>query len=754
MTLHYTRSRSEIVSFLLTVFRRMRAGAQAAARGIRSSRYAKLRRRSAVGLLICTLMMVAIVVVGFQHIYLDRTDLPDLEAFVHCEFPGIGHVYDINGQPLMEMATEYRWVSKYEDIPPVVRDAILAAEDKNFFSHSGVDYSRIPHVLGRLRIRSLLGRFTKLGPRDAVNSSSIFPQGGSTITQQLVRGYFLQAMTARENSNRLRPSGFLARSLSYLIGARSVNMVVRKVEEIRLALWLEKEMRERFGSKRRAKEEILARYVSLVYMGNGQYGLARAADYYFGRSLATFTADDADKAALLAGAIKSARYYAPNASESDRVIERRNQVLELMAANGSIPPDSLSGAKQRPIEAAVKHKDRLLQSSTIVENVLEEIKASHADLSVKDLLQGRIQVYSTADARVQQVVTLALEHGLLLYEKRHPSAKGLIQGSVVVLRNRDASILAEAGGRQFYKDRSASYSDFNRVTSSLRQPGSAMKPIVYLAAFRSGALNLDSVVPDQPISVPNGVNQEVKWISNYDGQFKGMIPARIALAESRNAAAIWVAGQIGISSVLQTSRSLGIQTPLQPYLTTALGASEVNLMELANAYRTMASGLNAQPYVIRRIVRDRGEVMADSEHASSPVHVNDVALLLIQEGMRGVVRIPTGTAHALDSSSFPIAVMGKTGTTNEFRDALFVGSTYGRAGITIAVRIGFDDNHSLGAKETGGRVALPVFREIALRIYAEKLVGPVPQFPAEMEQSINDYLAGGLVKTIAQVVGQ
>ena len=288
-------------------------------------------------------------------------------------------------------------------------------------------------------------------------------------------------MTARENSNQLRHSGLWARALSYLIGARSVNMVVRKVEEIRLALWLEKEMRERFDSKRRAKEEILARYVSLVYMGNGQYGLARAADYYFGRRLATFTADDADKAALLAGAIKSARYYAPNGSEIERVLQRRNQVLGLMAANGSFPPEGMSGARQRPIEVVAKHKDRMLQSSAIVENVLEELKTRHADLSVKDLLQGRIQVYSTADARVQQIVTLALEHGLSLYEKRHPIAEGLIQGSVIVLRKHDANILAEAGGRQIYKDRSASYSDFNRVTKSLRQPGSTMKPIVYLA---------------------------------------------------------------------------------------------------------------------------------------------------------------------------------------------------------------------------------------------------------------------------------
>jgi len=248
------------------------------------------------------------------------------------------------------------------------------------------------------------------------------------------------------------------------------------------------------------------------------------------------------------------------------------------------------------------------------------------------------------------------------------------------------------------------------------------------------------MVPDEPISVPDGEKQTTKWISNYDGQFKGMIPLREALAESRNAVAIWITEQIGIASILQTARSLGVRTPLQPYATTALGASEVNLLELANAYRTMASGIFARPYVIRKIVRDSGEVAADNEHGGPPVSVNDTALSLIQEGLRGLVRMPTGTAHALDSSGFPIPVMGKTGTTNDFRDALFVGSTYGPQGITIAVRIGFDDNRSLGPKETGARVALPVFKEITLRVYQKKLAGPVPEFPAHMEQSINHYL--------------
>jgi membrane carboxypeptidase/penicillin-binding protein len=185
----------------------------------------------------------------------------------------------------------------------------------------------------------------------------------------------------------------------------------------------------------------------------------------------------------------------------------------------------------------------------------------------------------------------------------------------------------------------------------------------------------------------------------------------------------------------------------------ALGASEMNLLELANAYRTMASGIFAEPYVIRKIVRDSGEVVVDNRIERSAVDVNDSALALIQEGLRGVVRIPTGTAHTLDSSVFPIAVMGKTGTTNGFRDALFVGSTFGLEGITVAVRIGFDDNRSLGPQETGGRVALPVFKELMLKVYREKLVGPVPTFPAQMEQSINDYLAGDAIAKETSLTG-
>ena len=679
---------------------------------------------------------------AWYHVYFDRDSLPDLGPFTRFEFPTIGHVYDSNGQPLIELAREYRQITQYEDIPPIVRDAILATEDKHFFSHNGVDYLSIPRVIGKVRVGAWGTRLATGGRRDNMSGPAIFPQGGSTITQQLVRGVFLQRRTSQENSYQLRSLGILPRALSSVIGARNVNMVLRKREEIRLSLWLEQKMRERFGSKRRAKEEIFARYASFVYLGNGQYGFARAAEYYFGRRLSTFTADDADQAALLASIAKSPRDYAPTAPDKGPILRRRNQILALMAARGFISRDQVTFARLRPVPIVADHASQDLESSAVVAHVLDELKAAHPDLGVEDLLQGRIQVSSTVDARIQRIANDALQRGLERYERRHPGARGVTQGSVVVLKNRDGSVLAEVGGREMYQGHASSYSDFNRVTESLRQPGSAMKPIVYLAAFRHGDFTLETLVPDEPISVPNGSADVWKWIANYDGRFKGLIPIREALAESRNAVAIWITEQVGIDDVLRTALSLGVQTRLQRYATTALGASEVTLLELATAYRTIASGILAPPYVIREIIRGSDDVLSRRRRTQVAVALDDGSLALIQEGLRGVVRIPTGTAHALDSRAFPIPVMGKTGTTNEFKDALFVGSTYGAEGVTVAVRIGFDDGRSLGSKETGGRLALPVFEEVMLRMYKDQIVGRVPSFPPLMEQRITSYLQG------------
>jgi penicillin-binding protein 1A len=667
-----------------------------------------------------------------HYVYFDRSALPDLAPFIRFEPATIGKVYDGQGKVLIELAREYRRVVSYGEVPLILRQAILSAEDKDFLSHSGVDYGSLPRVVQKTAMQALPTLWS-----NGSGSRLAFPQGGSTLTQQLVRGYFLRDRTSRENGAALFRSGLTPWLLSAVLGVPATNKLLRKLEEVRLTLWLEEEMGRRYGSQERAKQEIFARYASFVYLGNGRYGFAAGSDYYFGKPLSSYTPQDAGNAALLAGISKAPRDYAPVPGDP-RPIRRRNQILALMARNGYITEDLAKRCQAEPVRVEARDGPKT-HAPAAIESVFDELNEHGGSIfSVEDLFQGRISVRSTVDERIQGIVNDGLENGLALYEKRHPKAKGLIQGSVVVLRNADAAILAEAGGRQVYNDRHTSYSDYNRVTGSLRQPGSAMKPLVYLAAFRGG-LDLDTTVPDEPISVPMGTDDEVKWIANYDNRFEGPIPVRRALAESRNAVAVWITREIGISKVIRTARELGIRTPLQPYASTALGASEVRLLELAGAYRAMASGVLAEPHVIDRVTDPTGTVLYEA--AGSGQAINSADLRLIQEGLRGVVRLPSGTAHSLDGGDFPIPVMGKTGTTSDFRDALFIGSTYGPQGITVAVRVGFDDNRALGAKETGGRTALPIFREIMLRVYKDQLVGPVPQFPGTIEEGINGYLA-------------
>jgi penicillin-binding protein 1A len=704
------------------------------------SRFGSFRRwlHRLARLVVPPLALLVLLAAGPVHyVYFDRTRLPDIESFLRFEPPTIGAIYDDQGKVLIELAREYRRVVSYDEVPSILREAILAAEDKNFFAHSGVEYRALPRVVEKAVGRSLTAWWNGDGLRP------LFPQGGSTLTQQLVRSYFLQDLTIRENSDTLTLDGLTPRVLSAVLSVRATNKLLRKIEEIRLSLWLEEEMRRRYGSQNQAKREIFARYASFIYLGSGRYGFAAASEYYFGKPLSSYTPEDGGQAALLAGIGKSPKLYAPVPGRAGP-LRRRNEILALMVRNGRISEDLAQRCQAEPVRVAPR-RPVPTEAPGAIASVLEELKQHGGTrFGIEDLFRGRISVRSTVDGRVQTIVNEALENGLALYEQRHRASTGLIQGSVLVLRNADAAILAEAGGRQTFRGRATRYSDLNRVSDSLRQPGSTWKPMVYLAAFRHG-LDLDSEVPDEPIEVPVEADRGVKWIANYDHQFKGLIPLRQALAESRNAVAVWIAREIGVDEVNRTARQLGIRTPLHEYISTALGASEVRLLELAGAYRAMASGLLAQPHVIARVTDSRGGgVLYQASRAATDITSDgpsSAELRLIQEGLRGVVRLPDGTAHALDGLDFPIPVMGKTGTTSDFRDALFVGSTYGREGITVAVRIGFDDNRTLGEKETGSRAALPIFREIMLRVYHEQLAGPVPQFPSDIETRIDAYLA-------------
>ena len=407
-----------------------------------------------------------------------------------------------------------------------------------------------------------------------------------------------------------------------------------------------------------------------------------------------------------------------------------------MAKNGWITSSALPAFLGRPLLLEA-HAPPFCDAPGVVRQAIWEL--SRWGYGLDDLLIGRVQVLTTVDVRVQELAQQALERGLKAYEARHPGRGDEVQGAIVVLRNRDAALLAEVGGRPI-SDRPGRYTDYDRAIEALRQPGSAMKPIVYLAALRAG-FSLDTPVLDSPIAVPMD-HGRWKWIHNYDQRFLGVIPLREAMASSRNAATVWVAREVGMTNVLEAAAELGIETHLKPYLSTSIGASEVTLLELANAYRTMATGLRARSHLLVDVRNRDGLLLREWQEGAFALDQTVWPLPLLQEALRGVVRFPGGTAHVLDGAALPVAVMGKTGTTNGFRDALFVGSSYGLGGLTVAVRIGFDDGRSLGARETGALAALPIFREIMGLVYARGLVGPPPQFPPSIEDGIDAYLRG------------
>jgi len=666
-------------------------------------------------------------------------DHPPLARFLQETPPTIGRIEDGRGVPLVELARQHRQPYEAHELPPVLVDALLSAEDRSFFEHRGVDLGALPRVALKIAAASLrAGRL-------------VMPQGGSTITQQLVRAVLLRGLRSREAGSQLVSDSVVDRTLARVLGVPATNKLRRKAEEIRLSYWLEAELERSLGSRTQAKLEILRRYATYVYLGQGRYGFAAASEHYLGRPLASLCRADVAAAALLAGLPKNPGEYAPIERNGARVQRRRDQVLRLMARNGFITEAERARFAAEPVRvvAPLRPQQPPIGTASAVGALFAELEAlDDPRIGMGPLYDGRLVVRTTVVKEAQAILTQALEGGLRAYEARHPRSAGLVQGSAVVLANGDGRVLALCGGRQRVGERAAGYRDFNRVTESRRQPGSAMKPFVYLAAFNQGA-TLATRVLDEPIAVQMGQGRSVKWIVNYDGEFRGSITLRRALAESRNAATVRLLTQVGIPALLSVARELGIRSRMQPVPATALGGSEVTLLELANAYRSLASGAWSEPWLLAQVTSTEGAPIY--RHVPAITHpLEPAALALVQEALRGVVRLPGATGSSL--ATLPIPVMGKTGTTNDFRDALFVGSTYGPAGVTVAIRVGFDDNRSLGYGETGARVALPVFRETMLALYSRGLVGPVPRFPRALEKGIEDYLHGPQLVPVPELV--
>lgn len=676
-------------------------------------------------------------------------NLPRIQSLEDYRPDVITDIYSDDNKVIGEFAIERRIVVSLDEIPPHLQLAILAAEDAQFYNHSGVNY------------RSIL----RAAYRDIIRMSR--SEGASTITQQLSR----MLMRTPEKT------------------------FDRKIKELLVTWKIEKQY---------SKQQILTLYCNLHYFGHGAYGVAAAANEYFGKELKDLTLDEC---AMIAGLPRNAAMYSPRL-HPDAALARRNYVLDRMTQERMISPQMAADAKARPILLKPRSRD-----TDYAAYFVEWVRQSLADRYSTDTIWRKgLRVYTTLNTSMQMAADKALRQGLRDYDKKrgwrgpvdnilkassatletytHPAwqnplrvgdlVPGLVlnvnqsdvtirigkysatvgpkeiawtkaknpteilkpgdlayfqvvalddarkqvsvlldqipevQGAMITVDNATGKIKAMVGGYDFET------SEFNRATQAMRQVGSTFKPIVYSTALEGG-MSAESTIIDAPISYTDALGRLWQPV-NYDGKYKGSITLRQALAESRNVPTIKLASLIGIKNVLVMARRFGLTGQMEPYLPLAIGACEATLLEMATAFTVFPNlGMEPKPYFIRRIedydrVKKEEAIPQMQKVLSTDIAVKMLALL------ENVVQ--NGTAQAAKSLGRPIG--GKTGTTNDFADAWFVGFS---PSITTAVWVGYDDRKTLGNKEAGAVVALPIWVNYMQEVFKNK---PVEQF-ARME---------------------
>jgi penicillin-binding protein 1B len=533
------------------------------------------------------------------------------------------------------------------DVPDDLVEAVLSIEDQRFFEHRGLDLVRI---VGAALANIQAGRVT---------------QGASTLTQQLARTLYLSPRRT----------------------------LVRKVREAAMALALE---------MRHGKEEILEAYLNEVYLGQDGgvaiHGVGRAAQHYFNKDVSAL---DLSEAALLAGLIRGPSLYSPfRRPEAAR--SRRDLVLKRMGERGVISQEAFVEARNAPLD--LRATPRTTRSVRyFVDFVGEQLRASHG----ADALEGAgLAVVTTLDMRLQRAAEEAVSEGLAQLEASYPRFAGEdapLQAALVALDPQSGEILALVGGRDYGQ------SQFNRAIDARRQPGSAFKPIVALAALSRRGLQDDddrlpftlaSVLHDERLVVqtPQGPWEPV----NYDRRFRGPIALREALERSLNVPFARLGMEVGPSRIVETARDLGIGGSLRAVPSLALGSSEVTPIELTRAYGVLAAGgFRSELHATLGVLDREGNVLREGERVGVQVYDPGEAYL-VTSALRGAVE--RGTGRGLRAMGYRGEVAAKSGTTNNFRDAWFIGYT---PTLAVGVWVGFDDGRSIGLP--GARMALPIF---------------------------------------------
>ncbi len=480
--------------------------------------------------------------------------------------------------------------------------------------------------------------------RDVMAKSIV--EGGSTITQQLTKMLFL------------KPEKSFA----------------RKIKEAAISVQIEKCY---------TKDEILGMYLNKTYFGARAYGIEAAAQTYFGKSVTDLTiAEDA----MLAGLQRAPATYSPF-KNSEKTSLRRQLVLRKMLESGFITLNEYQQANEEPLPTAPHH--RKYEAPYFVEIVRQQLEARYGE----KLYTSGLKIYSTIDYSLQQIAEEAVRDGIALIERR---VKPGVQAALIAIDPQDGSIKALVGGTDFWE------TQFNRATHALRQPGSAFKPFVYATALESG-MSTDDQILDEPVSFPGSRPNSTWSPRNYDNEYHGYVPLRTAIALSLNSATVRLAHDVGIEKVIALAKRCGIKSTLQPYLPIALGASDVTLLDLTSAYGVFATGRRTDPMTYTKILNRDGVPIEEVHPSSEEVLPQDI-LDKMKELLRAVIE--SGTA--IKAKELNRMVYGKTGTTNEFSDAWFVGFDNK---LVVGVWVGRDDHKPIGPKETGAHAALPIWMD-------------------------------------------
>lgn len=508
-----------------------------------------------------------------------------------------------------------------DEIPDELKKAIIATEDKNFYSHDGYDLTGLA--------RSMIANI----------QAGRLVQGASTITQQLARLLFLNNEKTYD----------------------------RKIKEFILSARIEKSL---------PKDKILEMYLNNVYLGSGAYGVAGAAKVYFNKPLKNLTLAES---ALIAGLPQAPSVYSPF-NDLDKAISRRNQVLKRMYKMRYITKEQYNKAKEEKVHLNPLPSIYVYNKAPyFVDYVMKELENMGFDET--DITQGGYKIYTTLDSKAQNAANAALVANL----------RGKNQGAVFSFSPTTGAILAFAGGKDYGK------SQYDRITHSVRPPGSSFKPIVYAAAVEKG-WGPNDILDDKPITIG-------KWSPrNYGSRYRGPIPLYAGLMISSNVMAVRLIQDVGIRSVISLARSLGISTPLEYDSTIALGSNGVKLYDLTVVYGAFANGgFKVTPYAITRVETNRGKVVYQAPKTRAVKAISYETAATMTAMLKTVITSGTGRG-----ANIGVPSAAKTGTTDDYRDAWFVGYT---PDIVTGVWMGNDDN-SVMQGMTGGMTPAIIWRDV------------------------------------------